>query len=137
MWDYLEHSLDPAADLTHARTLLRSGGVLALSTGDAATSVARLSGSRWHLLTPRHHNFFFTASTLARLLEQSGFVVLALDHRGSRYPQRYLVHKLRTLLPLRALDSLTGRLADSRVGALTVPVNLRDIATVFARRTEK
>src|SRR6185437_6301162 len=46
MWDYIEHSLDPAADLRRARDLLRPGGVLALSTGDAATPVARLSGSR-------------------------------------------------------------------------------------------
>jgi 2-polyprenyl-3-methyl-5-hydroxy-6-metoxy-1,4-benzoquinol methylase len=137
MWDYLEHSIDPAADLERAHELLRPGGVLALSTGDAAAFVARISGSRWHLLTPRHHNFFFTAATLSRLLTQSGFDVVSLDHRGSRYPLRYLVHKLRTLLPLPALDTLTGRLARSRVGAVTFPMNLWDIATVVARRPEK
>jgi hypothetical protein len=89
------------------------------------------------LLTPRHHNFFFTAATLSRLLTQSGFDVVSLDHRGSRYPLRYLVHKLRTLLPLPALATLTGRLARSRVGAVTLPLNLWDIATVVARRLEK
>ena len=134
MWDYLEHSLDPAADLGRAHHLLRPGGVLALSTGDAATFVARLSGSRWHLLTPRHHNFFFTAETLSRLLAQSGFEVVSLDHRGNRYPLRYLVHKLRSLVPLRALDTLTGRLAGSWLGALAFPVNLWDIVTVVAQR---
>jgi SAM-dependent methyltransferase len=134
MWDYIEHSLDPVADLEHAHELLRPGGVLALSTGDAATLVARLSGSRWHLLTPRHHNFFFSAATLARLLARSGFDVVTLDHRGSRYPLRYLVHKLRTLVPLRALDTLTGRLAQGRLGAVALPVNLWDIVTVVARR---
>ena len=134
MWDYLEHSIDPVADLELAHELLRPGGVLALSTGDAATFVARISGSRWHLLTPRHHNFFFTVATLSRLLAQSGFDVVSLDHRGSRYPLRYLVHKLRTLVPLRALDMLTGRLARNRLGAVTLPVNLWDIVTVVARR---
>jgi SAM-dependent methyltransferase len=137
MWDYLEHSIDPTADLARTHELLRPGGVLALSTGDAATFVARISGSRWHLLTPRHHNFFFTAATLAQLLEQSGFDVVSLDHRGSRYPLRYLVHKLRTLVPLRALDTLTGRLARSRIGAVTLPMNLWDITTVLARRVDK
>ncbi len=134
MWDYLEHALDPAADLRRAHELLRPGGVLALSTGDAATLVARASGSRWHLLTPRHHNFFFTATTLSLLLAQSGFEVASLDHRGSRYPVRYLVHKLRTLVSAGALDTLTGRLARSRLGAIALPVNLWDIATVVARR---
>jgi 2-polyprenyl-3-methyl-5-hydroxy-6-metoxy-1,4-benzoquinol methylase len=137
MWDYLEHSIDPTSDLERAHVLLRPGGVLALSTGDAATFVARISGSRWHLLTPRHHNFFFTVATLSRLLEQTGFDVISLDHRGSRYPLRYLVHKLRTLVPLRALDRLTGRLAGSRLGAVTLPMNLWDIATVVARRADK
>lgn len=134
MWDYIEHSIDPVADLARAHELLRPQGVLALSTGDAASLVARLSGSRWHLLTPRHHNFFFTAATLSRLLARSGFDVITLDHRGSRYPVRYLVHKLRTLAPLRALDALTGRLAQGRLGAMAVPVNLWDIVTVVARR---
>jgi SAM-dependent methyltransferase len=137
MWDYIEHSIDPVADLTRAHELLRPEGVLALSTGDAATLVARLSGSRWHLLTPRHHNYFFTAATLSRLLARSGFDVVTLDHRGSRYPVRYLVHKLRTLVPLRALDTLTGRLAEGRLGAMAVPVNLWDIVTIVARRARK
>jgi len=135
MWDYIEHSLDPAADLARTHELLRPGGVLALSTGDAATPVARLQGSRWHLLTPRHHNFFFTAATLTELLARSGFEVVSLDHRGSRYPLRYLAHKLGTFAPSRRLERLTGRLASSRLGAVTVPLTLGDIVTVVARRT--
>jgi SAM-dependent methyltransferase len=134
MWDYIEHALEPAADLQHAHERLRPGGVLALSTGDSSTLVARASGSRWHLLTPRHHNFFFSAATLSRLLAQSGFELVSLDHRGSRYPVRYLVHKSRTLVSARSLDRLSGRLARSRLGAIAVPVNLRDIVTVVARR---
>jgi 2-polyprenyl-3-methyl-5-hydroxy-6-metoxy-1,4-benzoquinol methylase len=133
MWDYIEHSLDPIDDVRRARVALKPGGLLALSTGDAATFVARVSGSRWHLLTPEHHNYFFTASTLRRLLESNGFRVVSLDHCGSRYPLRYLVHKLRTLGPSTRLDRLSERLERTRVGAVAVPVNLWDIATVLAR----
>jgi 2-polyprenyl-3-methyl-5-hydroxy-6-metoxy-1,4-benzoquinol methylase len=134
MWDYIEHSLDPVADLERAHDLLRTGGALALSTGDADAAVARLSGSRWHLLTPRHHNYFFTETTLRRLLDQTGFDVVSLSHAGSRYPLAYLVHKTRTLVQVRALDVFTRRLADSPLGGIAVPVNLWDIATVVARR---
>ena len=44
-----------ANDAVHPKDAER----LALSTGDVGSLAARLSGSRWHLLTPRHHNYFF------------------------------------------------------------------------------
>jgi len=134
MWDYIEHSLDPVADLERTHELLRPDGIVALSTGDAGTFAARVSGSRWHLLTPHHHNYFFTARTLRDLLARAGFTVVELSHPGSRYPLRYLVHKARTLASLRALDALTAKLSASRFGGLAVPMNLGDIATVVARR---
>jgi SAM-dependent methyltransferase len=135
MWDYIEHALDPVGDVAAARELLRPGGVLALSTGDADTLVARLSGKRWHLLTPRHHNFFFTSTTLGDLLRRQGFEIALQDHRGSRYPLRYLAHKLGTAVPSPALERVTRALARSRAGGVPVPLNLFDIVTVVARRT--
>jgi hypothetical protein len=68
------------------------------------------------------------------LLEQTGFEVVRISHPGGRYPLRYLVHKARTLVRLRALDSLTALLSESRIGGIQIPLNLADIATVVARR---
>jgi 2-polyprenyl-3-methyl-5-hydroxy-6-metoxy-1,4-benzoquinol methylase len=133
MWDYIEHTIDPLSELQLARRLLRPGGVLALSTGDAGSLVARLTGRRWHLLTPRHHNYFFTRSSLLHALERAGFSVLAVRHLGARYSVRYLAHKLRTLADLRPLRGLERRLGGSRVGTVALPVNLGDIVTVVAR----
>ena len=73
MWDYIEHSLDPAGELAKCKELLEPGGLVALSTGDRDSIVARLTRSRWHLLTPRHHNFFFSEQTLTVLLDRQGF----------------------------------------------------------------
>ena len=80
MWDYIEHATDPLGDLRHAHDLLRGGGILALSTGDVRSLVGRASGSRWHLLTPRHHNFFFAAANLRLACERAGFEVLSVRH---------------------------------------------------------
>ena len=138
MWDYIEHTLDPVRELRRARALLSGSGVLALSTGDSATAVARLSGSRWHLLTPRHHNYFFTGRTLQQTLHRAGFRILWTGHPGARYTLRYLVHKLRTAAPRsRALAQADERVAPSRIGRVTVPVNLRDIITVVAQPGEE
>jgi SAM-dependent methyltransferase len=128
MWDYIEHSLEPDADLRRARELLEPGGVVALSTGDRDSLVARVSGRRWHLLTPRHHNFFFSAATLTRLLERTGFHVVWLGHPGGRYSVGHLAYKA---VSARIADAL----ARSRAARLSLPVNLFDIVTVVARRS--
>ena len=133
MWDYIEHTLDPVADLRRACGLLRPGGVLAASTGAAGSVVARLSGRRWHLLTPRHHNFFFDRRTLERALAEAGLRVRRQSTLVSRYSLHYLAHKLQTMgTPLAG--GLAGALQGTRVGALAVPVDLFDIVTVVAQR---
>jgi 2-polyprenyl-3-methyl-5-hydroxy-6-metoxy-1,4-benzoquinol methylase len=135
MWDYIEHSLDPVGDLEKARALLRPGGVLGLSTGDAASLVARVSGRRWHLLTPHHHNFFFTADTLSRACGQTGFDVLSVSYPAARYSLGYLAFKLRSMVPeSRVVRRAGDAFSRSRAGRLAVPVNLWDIATLIARR---
>jgi SAM-dependent methyltransferase len=135
MWDYIEHSIDPAADLAAAYRLLRPGGVLALATGDVDSVLARVSGARWHLLTPRHHNFFFSTRTLRRACEAAGFSVLATGHPGARYSVRYLTYKLRSMAPASRVVREVGEAFErSRPGRLAVPVNLFDIVTLFARK---
>jgi SAM-dependent methyltransferase len=133
MWDYVEHSIDPVTDLRRAYSLLRPGGVLALSTGDAGSLVARVSGSRWHLLTPRHHNFFFDRQTLGRALTDAGFEIQFEGTVAARYSIHYLAHKLQTMgTPLA--ERMTRRLEGTVLGSVALPVDLFDIVTVVAQR---
>jgi 2-polyprenyl-3-methyl-5-hydroxy-6-metoxy-1,4-benzoquinol methylase len=127
MWDYIEHSLDPAGELARSNDLLATGGLVALSTGDVDSLAARLFRSRWHLLTPRHHNFFFSARTLTRLLDRCGFDVEWVGHPGARYSLAHLAYKA---LPV----AVSERAASSRVAGYSLPVNLFDIVTVVARK---
>lgn len=135
MWDYIEHSIDPARDFKKAADVLRPGGMLMLSTGDAASLVARLSGRRWHLLTPRHHNFFFTIGTLKHYLEANGFEILSARHPGGQYSLSYLIYKIGTMAPRSGTVRKLGELARSHsFGGWSVRFNLFDIVTVTARR---
>ena len=136
MWDYIEHATDPRGDVLAAFRLLQPGGVLALSTGDVDSLAARISGRRWHLLTPRHHNYYFSAATLRLLLGSIGFDVVWIGHPGHRYTLRYLVHKGRTMVDVAPLRGLSDRLASARVGAVRIPLNLWDIVTVVARKPD-
>jgi hypothetical protein len=134
MWDYVEHSLDPAGELARSHELLARDGILVLSTGDIDSVAARLARSRWHLLTPRHHNFFFGTRTLIRLLERSGFDVAWLGHPGARYSLAHLAYKVDRGARTAVTAAVARRMATSRLGRYSLPLNLFDIVTVVARK---
>lgn len=134
MWDYIEHAIDPAGDIERCARLLRPGGVLALSTGDVDSLVARACGRRWHLLTPRHHNFFFSKKTLRMLLERAGFEVLMVSYEAARYSLQHVVFKIETLVELPGVRHGARRIGEGKLGAVTLPLNLFDIVTVVARK---
>jgi hypothetical protein len=108
--------------------------VLALSTGDVDSLAARISGRRWHLLTPRHHNYYFSPATLRRLLGSVGYELVWVGHPGHRYTLRHLAYKSRTMVDVAPLRGLSNRLDSARVGTVRIPVNLWDIVTVVARK---
>ena len=83
LWDVIEHLPSPRETVESLCTWLRPGGVLALSTGDVGSLTARLHGADWSLMTPPWHQFYFSRTTLRRLLEQSGFEVLRVWGDGT------------------------------------------------------
>jgi SAM-dependent methyltransferase len=136
MWDYIEHSVDPRDDMRKASGALRPGGVLLLSTGDIGSLLARLSGARWHLITPKHHNFYFSERTIRALLYQTGFRVESVAHPASPYSMRYCLHKLQTMVDSASLARASARIAELPVGGLVFPVNLWDVMVVVARKVQ-
>jgi 2-polyprenyl-3-methyl-5-hydroxy-6-metoxy-1,4-benzoquinol methylase len=133
MWDYIEHSIDARADLEHAYEILTAGGIVAISTGDIESLVARLSGKWWHLLTPRHHNFFFGRTTLVRMLRDVGFELVDASHVGAWYAPGHLMYKLQDMAPGRMPRTAAQRLRRTNLGRYLLPINLFDIVTVVAR----
>jgi SAM-dependent methyltransferase len=69
--EVLEHSLDPVAELRRMRDLLRPGGLLLLTTGNARPHARNLS--RWSYVRPEIHISFFEPRTLERALAAASF----------------------------------------------------------------
>ena len=69
--EVIEHTLDPLAELRTIRRLLRPGGLLLLTTGNAAPFASDLQ--RWSYIVPEIHVSFFEPDTLARAFVDSGF----------------------------------------------------------------
>ena len=128
LWDVLEHLPDPLAALSELTRVLAPGGVLALSTGDVGSLVARISGSRWHLYTLPEHLFFYSRASLRRLVESHGLSVQRMRADASWYSASYLLERLRKSLLRRS-----GAPGRRRPGsAWHIQVNLFDIVTLHA-----
>ena len=130
LWDVLEHLPDPHAAVGALADLLRPSGHFVLTTGDAGSLLARLSGSRWHLYTIPEHFFFYTRRSLSTLLEAHGLRIESMRAEAAVYTAGYLVERLRKTL----LGHTAGCAARWPGAGITIPVNLFDVLTVSAVR---
>jgi 2-polyprenyl-3-methyl-5-hydroxy-6-metoxy-1,4-benzoquinol methylase len=94
--EVIEHVADTAAFLSELRRVLRSGGVLALSTpavGRRALLSAALSRRAFaERFDPRSdHLRFYSAATLRRLLEDFGFEQIEISRTGALSGSRRLL----------------------------------------------
>lgn len=76
MWHVLEHTHDPRAQLGRVLRLLRPGGVLGVRVPNIASFGARVAGRSWAWLSPPAHLWYFSPTTLPRLVAQLGFEVI-------------------------------------------------------------
>jgi 2-polyprenyl-3-methyl-5-hydroxy-6-metoxy-1,4-benzoquinol methylase len=92
--DSLEHFEDPVAGLKKAASLLAPGGVVAVMVPNIDSRFARLMGSRWHLLLPEEHLFYFTPKGLTEIMRAAGFEIV---HQGTGSYGRSLEELLRVV----------------------------------------
>jgi 2-polyprenyl-3-methyl-5-hydroxy-6-metoxy-1,4-benzoquinol methylase len=116
MWEVIEHLPDPAATLGAAARALAPGGLLALSTPDAGSTVARILGQRWPGWTKiPEHLFFFDRATLRRLLETAGFRVEAMRYVSLTVSRRYLLDRIEAVTGSGVRHRLPGAWLDRPV----------------------
>jgi SAM-dependent methyltransferase len=110
--EVLEHTLDPVAELRKMRNLLRPGGLLVYTTGNAEPYANRLA--RWRYVVPDIHISFFEPRTLDRALAAAGFQA----ERRSLGPGFDEVVKFKVLkaLRIRRRSPLTDALPSSLIG---------------------
>jgi SAM-dependent methyltransferase len=82
LWEVIEHVRSPLDELRQIAQVLKPGGVLALSTPNAASLRARQEGPDWYgYHVSREHLLFFTPQTLTFALKSAGFRVSRIHTR--------------------------------------------------------
>jgi 2-polyprenyl-3-methyl-5-hydroxy-6-metoxy-1,4-benzoquinol methylase len=110
--EVLEHTYDPVHELRRMRRLLRTGGLLILTTGNVRPYVGRLD--RWRYLTPEIHISFFEPRTLDMAMTAAGF---RPEHRSlGRGFDEILTYKVLKNLRIRRRSLLTDILPRRPIG---------------------
>lgn len=79
MWEYIEHMIDPLAELKRAYNMLSPNGIVCLSTPNTAHFQAVHAPEDWWEFKPPAHLTFFTVETLTRAVELAGYTILRVD----------------------------------------------------------
>ena len=82
LWDTIEHVARPDLYLQRIANSLPQRGILALTTGDIGSWLARTRGGKWRQIHPPTHLHYFSRHTLARLLRRYGFVIKFIGSEG-------------------------------------------------------
>ena len=133
LWDTIEHLDAPDRYLEKIAQELPSGGIVAITTGDIESWLARMQGARWRQIHPPTHLHYFSRGTLSRLLRNVGFQVVYCGYEGMYRSVDTMAY---ILLNLRSKRSGLYRwLKRLRLLEWNVYLNLYDILYLIARKT--
>ncbi|MFC5750550.1 class I SAM-dependent methyltransferase [Actinomadura rugatobispora] len=97
MHHYLEHTLDPAAELDAAAKVLPAGGHLLVEVPDPQSPFGRLAGRWWHNWLQPQHLHLIPFGNLVQALHERGLEVVAVD-RGTAHQRADALPALMVML---------------------------------------
>jgi SAM-dependent methyltransferase len=133
LWDTIEHLQHPDRYVEKIAAEMAPGGVIAVTTGDISSRVARWRGAKWRQIHPPTHLHYFSRQSLTRLLERCGFSVSYIGYDGGYRSADMMAYILLAIKRDRA--DLYRVLKRTGLLNWTLYLNLYDIMYVIARRT--
>lgn len=91
LMEVVEHLREPQPLLAECRRILRPGGILLVTTPNAASWTAGIMGARWDgfsLMAMGGHVSFFSPASLGILAQRTGFELERIDTRNVRFYER-------------------------------------------------
>ena len=132
LFDVLEHSPDPRAELAAAVRWLAPDGWLAVQVPCIDSAGARFFGRRWYHYAPPAHLAYFSRATLGRLADSLGLEVAAAFFVSKRFSTAYLWSQVSSTW----LGSRGARVPLGPLGSLRFPVPLSERLFLLRARSE-
>ena len=132
LWDPIEHLERPHAYVEELARILPPGGIVALTTGDIGSVVARLRGVKWRQIHPPTHLHYFSRLTLTKLLQLRGFRVLYARSCGQYRTLDTMAYVTLVIKHTRPL--LYEQLNKTGLLRFSLYLNLYDIIYMIAER---
>lgn len=82
MWDVIEHLRNPDEYVAKIAKSLKKNGRLILTTGDVGSFMAQKRGSKWRMIHPPTHLFYFSTDSIKKLLGKHGLEIVSITHPG-------------------------------------------------------
>jgi SAM-dependent methyltransferase len=135
MLHVIEHMPDPTASLRELRRLVRPGGVLAVETPRFDSLMFKMLGRRERSIQACDgHIYFFTVSTLTRLLRQAGFEVARTDLVGRTLTFQRLLTNVGIVSRSDTIRQALARLGKTlRFDKVRLHVNVHDMQRMYCR----
>ena len=96
MIDIVEHMSSPLEAVQKALEILKPGGILCLVTPDIKSLAARIAGAKWWHFRPGHLGYF-TAKSLQKLLDLTGFTIFKKKKYAWTFSAHYLFSRKKWL----------------------------------------
>jgi 2-polyprenyl-3-methyl-5-hydroxy-6-metoxy-1,4-benzoquinol methylase len=134
IFDVIEHLPDPKKTLKEVRRILKHNGMVAITTPNIGSSVAKILGKRWEeVRRVREHIYFFSTRTLSKMLETLGFRAVKTESAGRYFSFNAAIRRGKIHFP--KVFSWLGNIVNVlNIQDKKVFVNPRYKVTVYAKK---
>jgi len=113
LFEVIEHLPEPLPFIKEIRRILKPGGILLLSTGNALSWTAAILGAQWTFFSMQEHGghiSFFSPRSIRKLAELTNFKLLDIQTRRMILTERAISTRF-TYKPLKLVSELLSPLA--------------------------
>lgn len=126
MLDVLEHMTEPFRELMETKRILKPHGLLVVNAPNGQSVLARILKTKWHLVLPPEHLFYFSPKNLSMYMEQNGFKTLYSGSIGKKFTFQYIFKMLYKWQKLPVWNFLSKVFSKGFLSHIYIPINLYD-----------